>query len=193
MTMRMCVVAVVASVLACGVSCGGKERGAASEAAPGASASAALGATPSASRSSSGSDDTLPAGDWHLPPPGKRCAATGVWGPCTLLERLDRSGLAPRVAADTVREPPLQQSGHLVRLGSAELKVFLYPDSASRLQDEARLDKRRYIEAAQDPTLRNEATIIRSGNLLAILSSRSETQRERVSLAITAGPPQARP
>lgn len=143
--------------------------------------------------SSGASGAPVPIGDWHLPPPGKPCASTGAWGPCTILERLDRAGLAPRVSPDMVGEAPLQQSGRLIRLGSAELKVFVYPDSVARQRDEARLDRKRYIDATQDPTLRNEATIIRSANLLAILSSKSETQRERVSLAITAGPPQARP
>jgi len=110
-----------------------------------------------------------------------------------VLERLDRAGLAPRVSPDMVGEAPLQQSGRLIRLGSAELKVFVYPDSVARQRDEARLDRHRYIEATQEPTLRNEATIIRSANLLAILNSKSGTQRERVSLAITAGPPQPKP
>jgi hypothetical protein len=150
---------------------------------------------PPASAPSSGATVAADAGsaDWHLPAPGKPCASTGLWGPCTILERLDRAGLAPRVSPGMVREPPLERSGHLIRLGGAELKVFVYDDSMARRHDEERLDRKRYIEATQDPTLRNEATLIRSANLLAILNSRSDTQRERVALAITAGPPQSRP
>jgi len=107
--------------------------------------------------------------------------------------RLDRAGVAPRVTAGEVREEPLRQRGRLVRLGSAELLVFLYADSAARAVDEARLDPKRYIDAYASPTLRGEATLIHSDNLLAILKSRSETQRERVALAITAGPVQPHP
>lgn len=107
--------------------------------------------------------------------------------------RLDRAGVAPRATAGEVHEEPLRQSGRLVRLGSAELLVFLYADSSARAADEARLDPKRYIDAYASPTLRGEATLIHSDNLLAILKSRNETQRERVALAITAGPVQPHP
>lgn len=107
--------------------------------------------------------------------------------------RLERAGVAPRVQPGPVREEPLHQEGRLVLVGSAELRLFIYPDSSARVADEQRLDPRRYIDASAAPTLRNEATLIRSDNLLAILRSRSETQRERVALAITAGPAQAKP
>src|SRR5690349_21425992 len=81
---------------------------------------------PPASAPSSGATEAADSGsaEWHLPAPGKPCAPTGVWGPCTILERLDRAGLAPRVAPGMVREPPLERPGHLIRLGGAELKVF---------------------------------------------------------------------
>ena len=187
--MRGKFVVVMVAVVAAAVACGKQRDNGGGERRSGAGAESAK-----ASVSSSGaSTAAAPAGDWHLPSPGVPCASTGAWGPCTLLERLDRAGLAPRVSPDMVGEAPLEQHGRLIRLGSAELKVFLYPDSVVRQRDEARLDRRRYIEATQEPTIRNEATIIRSANLLAILNSKSETQRERVSLAITAGPPQAKP
>lgn len=80
-----------------------------------------------------------------------------------------------------------------MRVGSAELLLFLYPDSVTRIADEAGLDAERYVDPSQSPTMRNEATLIRSDNLLAILRSRNETQRERIALAITAGPPQGNP
>jgi 3-methyladenine DNA glycosylase Mpg len=38
--------------------------------------------------------------------------------------------------------------------------------------------------------MRREATLIRSANLLAILRSLNDRQRERVADALTAGPPQ---
>ena len=123
--------------------------------------------------------------------PGRKppCAATGRWAPCNVFNRLDRAGLAPRIDSSVVREPGLEQVGTLVRVGSGELRVYLYPDSASRRADEQRLERGRYIEASAQPTMRNEATVIRSNNLLGILKSRSETQRERVALAFAAGAP----
>jgi hypothetical protein len=175
------IVLVATTVAVATVGCNSRERRSVAE--------SAVATAPSSGASPGG----VPVGDWHLPAPGVPCPSTGGWGACTVLERLDRAGLAPRVTPDMVGEAPLQQSGRLIRLGSAELKVFVYPDSVARQRDEARLDRHRYIEATQEPTLRNEATIIRSANLLAILDSKSGTQRERVSLAITAGPPQPKP
>ena len=76
-------------------------------------------------------------------------------------------------------------------LGTAELDFFVYPDAAARERDESRLDKKNFIEAADEPTLRGEPTLIRNVNLLAVLRSRNDHQRERVSDALSAGPPQA--
>jgi len=120
------------------------------------------------------------------------CPPTGRWSLCSVMERLDRAGLAPRrdSAAKEVRLAPLARAGTHLMLGAAELDVFIYDDAASRERDEARLDKGRFIDATAEPTLRGEATLIRSENLLAILRSRNDHQRERVSDAITAGPPQ---
>jgi hypothetical protein len=68
--------------------------------------------------------------------------------------------------------------------------LFIYPSEADRARDEARLDKHQFIEATDEPTLRGEPTLIRNENLLAILRSRNDHQRERVSDALSAGPPQ---
>jgi hypothetical protein len=106
------------------------------------------------------------------------------------MERLKRAGLGARLDSGSVRMEPLTIPGARIQIGRSSLEVFLYADSASRRLDEQRLDPRQFIEAAAQPTLRGEATLIRNGNLLAILHSRSEQQRERVSDALTAGAPQ---
>jgi hypothetical protein len=85
---------------------------------------------------------------------------------------------------------PLKQRGTRLLVGNAELDVFIYPDSGHRAQDEASLDRSKYIEASAEPTLRGEATLIRNVNLLGVLRSRNDHQRERVSDALSAGPPQ---
>jgi hypothetical protein len=85
---------------------------------------------------------------------------------------------------------PLTQSGTRFLLGSAELDVFLYQDSSARRRDESRLDRTKFIESTDEPTLRGEQTLIRNVNLLAVLNSRNDHQRERVSDALSAGPPQ---
>jgi hypothetical protein len=118
------------------------------------------------------------------------CPATGAWQLCTVVERLERAGLAPRQDPDPVREGPLSASGVAIMLGRSELRVFLYADRAARERDQARLDSTRYAAATEPLSMRAEPTLIASENLLAILRSRNDHQRERVSDALTAGPPQ---
>jgi hypothetical protein len=120
------------------------------------------------------------------------CPADGRWAPCSVFDRLDRAGLAPRVDSSMARDPGLEQDGTVLRVGSGELRIYLYPDSSARRADESHLEKGRYIEATGQPTMRNDATVIRSNNLLAVLRTRNETQRERVALVFGAGPPQPR-
>jgi hypothetical protein len=121
------------------------------------------------------------------------CPADGRWNLCNIVERLDRAGLAPRLDSGAVNVEPLTLAGSRVRLGASQLEVFLYPDVATRERDEGRLDRGNYVESSAEPGVRREPTLIRSANLLAILHSISAHQRERVSDAITAGPPQPRP
>ena len=110
-----------------------------------------------------------------------------------MFDRLDHAGLAPRrdSAAGPIHDPSLALSGARLLLGNAQLDVFIYADASARERDEGRLDRSKFIEASAEPTLRGEATLIRNANLLAILRSRNDHQRERVSDALTAGPPQA--
>ncbi|HEY2376993.1 MAG TPA: hypothetical protein VGH98_13530 [Gemmatimonadaceae bacterium] len=130
---------------------------------------------------------TLPPAQGKTP-----CAATGQWSDCTVFQALDRAGLAPRrdSVAGAIALAPLTQSGTRLLLGNSEIDVFVYTDAAARERDEARLDRTKFIEATDEPTLRGEPTLIRNVNLLAVLRSRSDHQRERVSDALSAGPPQ---
>ena len=121
------------------------------------------------------------------------CPADGRWKMCNIIERLDRAGLAPRLDSGTVRVERLTLPGARLHIGTSELEVFLYPDTPSRERDEARLDKSAFVESSAEPGMRREPTLIRNANVLAILHSVSAHQRERVSDAITAGPPQSRP
>jgi len=129
----------------------------------------------------------------RAPSTGKgKCPANGQWSECAVFDRLDHAGLAPRRdSSGTIELAPLTQTGSRLLVGNSELDVFIYPDTASRARDEARLDRSKYIEATAEPTLRGEATLIRNVNLLAVLRSRNDHQRERVSDALSAGPPQA--
>jgi hypothetical protein len=119
------------------------------------------------------------------------CPATGAWQMCSVVERLDRAGLAPRQERGRVLEAPLSSPGVAILLGKSELRIFLYADRAARERDQAKLDPTKYVAASQPLSMQAEPTLIASENLLAILWSRSDHQRERVSDALTAGPPQS--
>ena len=68
--------------------------------------------------------------------------------------------------------------------------MYLFADSSARARAARGLDTLHYVAAARELTMRGETTAIQSDNLLALLFSRSEQQRERVSDAFMAGPPQ---
>src|SRR5688572_18900103 len=74
------------------------------------------------------------------------CPHTGAWSLCTVVERLERSGLVPRVdSALAASEPPLAEKGSLIRLGRGELEVYLYTDAAARERATATLDTTKYL------------------------------------------------
>ncbi len=118
------------------------------------------------------------------------CPATGQWQLCSILERLERAGLAPRQDSGRVTEAPLSSPGVAIQLGRSELRIFVYADRASRERDQTRLDTAKYVSASEALSMRVEPTLIATENVLAILRSRNDHQRERVSDALTAGPPQ---
>jgi hypothetical protein len=121
---------------------------------------------------------------------GSACPQDGKWHECSAIYRLERAGLAPRRDSVPAAEKELSRPGLLIHVGNSELELFLYPDEAARALDEKKLDTAQFIDPSREPTIRRERTIIRSANLLGLLKSLNSHQRERVSDALTAGPPQ---
>lgn len=117
------------------------------------------------------------------------CPASGAWSECAIIQRLERSGLIPLLDSASATEPPLSAKGLLVRLGRAELEVYLYPDVATRERDQAKLDRTRYLAYTAPVAMEAQPTLMSSANALLIFHSRNDHQRERVGDAITAGPP----
>jgi hypothetical protein len=122
------------------------------------------------------------------PVAGAPCTATGHWVPCQVEKRLEMTGLAPRdsAIADTVRLGP---TPIVYVAGGSAIAVYLFPDSLSRHRAAARLDTTKFIAPSAALTMRREATAIQNDNLLAILYSQRDQQRERVSDALMAGAP----
>lgn len=122
---------------------------------------------------------------------GNPCSATGLWAVCSVVDRLDRAGLVPRLDSTArITEAPLTPRGTLVRVGNADLELYVYPDMASREREQRLLDRSQYVPFDAMQTMRPLPTLIASANLIAILHSRNDHLRERVSDAITAGAPQ---
>ena len=131
--------------------------------------------------------------DTPTPPrPGEAdCPLDGKWKHCALLDRMVRSGLAPKVTGDTVRVPFFSVPGVRFSVGRAAiLTAFYYPDSLSAIRESANVDT--ITVRAPGDTVGSWAgtpNFIRSGNLIAIFESESPRQVERMRLAITAGAP----
>jgi len=125
-------------------------------------------------------------------PGDPRCPATGLWAECSVLYRLERSGLAPHVdSTGKAEEKALTGRLLVVKFGTtSRLEVFLYADSTARIADVKKLDPKTLVGATGQQTLRRERTLIENGNLIGLLSSINDRLRERVSDALTAGAPQ---
>lgn len=121
--------------------------------------------------------------------PPEPCPATGHWQPCSVKKRLEMTGLAPRdsVIGDTVKLGPTPT---VYVAGGSALAVYLFPDSVSRRRAAVTLDTTKFIAPDAALTMRHEATAIQNDNLLAILYSQRDQQRERVSDALMGGAPQ---
>jgi hypothetical protein len=103
-------------------------------------------------------------------------------------KRLEMTGLAPRDSAisDTVRLGP---TPIVYVAGGSAIAIYLFPDSVSRRRAATSLDATRFIAPDAALTMHHEATTIQNDNLLAILYSLRDQQRERVSDALMAGAP----
>jgi len=119
------------------------------------------------------------------------CPRTGRWAVCSLEKRLEQAGFVARKAGG---EPP-QRSGLSVKpqaytLGRAYLEVFIYPDEAAMKRDLAGLDTTVVAPRGGKNDWGMPPRFIRSENLIAVFLTSNEQQSERLTLAVTAGPPQ---
>jgi hypothetical protein len=116
------------------------------------------------------------------------CPMHGLWRRCSVVERLERSGYAVTALPDTVRQPGVAIAGSALRLGAAELQLFLFADTAdARRQAAAVRPNDARPHAARG--IRRPPAVIHSLNLVALLFNNDDHQLERVQLALTAGLP----
>jgi hypothetical protein len=107
------------------------------------------------------------------------CPHTGNWAVCSVERRLKQSGFVLKpVENDTSSTRGLSAKPLVYTIGRARVQIFIYDDEAALAKDIARIDTTR-------------VNLIRSENLVAIYLGDNPQQAERLSLAITAGAPQA--
>ena len=119
------------------------------------------------------------------------CPRTGRWALCSVEKRLEQSGFV----VSRVETGPHHRAGFSVvpvtyTLGHAHLEVFLYPDGAAAAREVAGLDTATAGPRGSKSQWPTPPTFVRSVNLIAVLLTDSPVQAERMSLALTAGPPQ---
>ena len=137
------------------------------------------------------------------------CPLTGPWQSCSITERLERAGLAPRLLPDTLRDEAFGVPGQRWQVGDATLDVYIYATAEARESATARLDSIAIVRsrsrvatpgAAATPTTprqaaeqgeasRREAHFVRTANIAAIVANARATAAERILLTITAGQP----
>jgi hypothetical protein len=126
-------------------------------------------------------------------PQSDPCPRTGLWAQCSVEKRLSQSGFVVRRVPDSVK----RRSGFSVIpipyiLGHSRLDVFVYPTTDAAARETSGLD----TVLAGPRGARNQwgvgvqPTFVRSANLIAVFLTDNPTQSERLSLALTAGPPQ---
>jgi hypothetical protein len=118
------------------------------------------------------------------------CASDGSWKECNLTQRLLAAGMGVRLDSAPAKDSAIAKPGLLYHIGRATLQVYLFADSAERKAAVAKLDTTGFIGYEATQVYPPKTSMLQSANLLALLVSQSETQRQRIGDAITAGPPQ---
>jgi hypothetical protein len=120
------------------------------------------------------------------------CPHDGKWALCSIEKRLRQSGfVVKRLDGDTAHRAGFTIAPTVYTLGQTRLEIFLYRDSVSLARDIAKIDTVT-VGPLGSPSQWGEVppVLIRSVNLAAVILSQNPRQAERVTLALTAGPPQ---
>lgn len=154
-------------------------------------------------------DEKVAGGDTRPAPPppapgDTACPLYGNWQPCSIAERLERTGLAPRLQPDTLRDEAFGVRGYRWLINDATLDVFVYATPAARERATAALDSAAVVRtrsrlapppkdatplAPGKPAGQRESHFVRTANIAVILANATGVQAERILLAITAGQP----
>jgi len=113
---------------------------------------------------------------------------TGKWDEPHLVERLVRAGLAPQAMHDEKGEEYWKVPVLAYQVGPSILYAYIYPDSMARRAVTATLDTAMAAPAGKVVYPMRHIMIVQN-NLAAVMVGGTDTQQERVRLAIEAGLP----
>ena len=119
------------------------------------------------------------------------CPHTGLWAICSVERRLKQSGFVAKKLDEAPKRDGFSVKPLVYSLGRSRLEIFVYENAADLSRDWAALDTTLVVpRGATTSPWESPPTLIRSGNLAAVLLTSSPLQAERLSLALTAGAPQ---
>jgi hypothetical protein len=115
---------------------------------------------------------------------------TGLWTSAQVLERLVRAGVAPRAVEQAPAGPDWMGVRPAVfAAGGGEVYAWIYKDSTARRAVTDSLDPYTGAPAGRVPPFASPMVFLVQNNLAAVITGGSETNQERVTLALQAGLP----
>ena len=119
------------------------------------------------------------------------CPHTGLWAVCSVERRLRQSGFVAKKLNESPKRAGFSVKPRVYSLGRSRLEIFIYRNPTDLLRDMTALDTILVVPRGTTASQwESTPTLIRSGNLAAVLLTSSPLQAERLSLALTAGAPQ---
>ena len=119
---------------------------------------------------------------------------TGLWTAGQVLERLVRAGVAPRAVEKAPAGPEWMRVPPVVfAAGGGEVYAWVYKDSTARRAVTDSLDPYTGAPPGRVAPFASPMVFLVQNNLAAVITGGSETNQERVALALQAGLPVTSP
>lgn len=123
---------------------------------------------------------------------GPALARTGRWSEAHLLDRLVRAGVAPRPLPDADPGPEWFKVRPVVyAAGGGEVRAWIYPDSVARRAVTDGLDPLTAAPVGRSAPYAGPMRFVVQNNLAAVIVGGTETNQDRIALALQAGLPAA--
>lgn len=118
------------------------------------------------------------------------CEHTGQWAECSLERRLKQQGFVVKRTDESVTRAGFTPKPVIYMLGTSRLEAFFYRSEGALSKDMQSIDTVTAAPKGAAAPWPSTPVLIRSANLAAVFLGQSPRQIERLTLAITAGPPQ---